>query len=114
MGATCLVYILSNAAAPQAADSLPTSQLLTRHWNIYDGEGHLVDEVRGEGVIGKYPECTVGMPLFVYQSCTTQEEPLGFMDGELGFVEGTQESPTGPEFDVAVGRFRLEVPEYIF
>ncbi len=38
-------------------ESADTLQLLTRHWIITDGTGH-IEEVRGPGVVGKQPTLT--------------------------------------------------------
>ncbi len=71
-------------------------------------------QVRGEGVIGKYPILEPGKPEFVYCSCTHQPGTRGAMEGEFQFVPGTIERPEGPPFDVACPTFRLDIPEYIF
>jgi len=90
-------------------------QLQTRHWIIRDQNGLPVDEVQGDGVIGKFPILTPGGPEFIYQSCTHLENgDRGFMDGYFRFVEGTNRNPTGPIFDVICPRFRLEVPPFLY
>ena len=43
-----------------------TAQLMTRHWIITDGTGH-VEEVRGPGVVGKQPVLAPGES-FTYTS----------------------------------------------
>ena len=40
-------------------ESAETVQLLTRHWIITDGTGH-IEEVRGPGVVGKQPTLKPG------------------------------------------------------
>ena len=40
-------------------ESTETVQLLTRHWVVTDGAGH-IDEVRGPGVVGKQPTLAPG------------------------------------------------------
>eukprot|EP00967_Tisochrysis_lutea_P109811 scaffold171179_cov14-Tisochrysis_lutea.AAC.1 len=48
---------------------------------IRDQNGLPVDEVQGDGVIGKFPILTPGGPEFIYQSCTHLENgDRGFMD----------------------------------
>lgn len=36
------------------------------------------------------------------------------MEGDFVFVEGSLQSPAGPEFEVVCAPFHLEVPDYIF
>jgi ApaG protein len=73
-------------------------QLLTRHWIITDGNGH-VEEVRGEGVIGKQPKLPPGES-FQYTSGTQFKTPVGTMHGSYQFV-----ADDGTRFDVPIPRF---------
>mmetsp|Transcript_29991 Transcript_29991/g.76373 ORF Transcript_29991/g.76373 Transcript_29991/m.76373 type:complete len:579 (-) Transcript_29991:483-2219(-) len=93
---------------------LPSAQLMARHWVIRDGAGAMVDEIRGEAVIGKYPLLAAGGPEFVYQSCTHQPGPAGSMEGDFKFVEGSIQAPSGSEWDVECPRFDLAIPDFIF
>src|SRR5437867_184431 len=56
-----------------------TVQLETRHWIITDGEGK-VQEVRGEGVVGKQPVLRPGQA-FEYTSGCVLPTPCGSMRG---------------------------------
>ncbi|KXZ46223.1 hypothetical protein GPECTOR_46g292 [Gonium pectorale] len=89
-------------------------QLLSRHWVIRDENGQVVDQVRGDGVIGMYPILEPGRDEFVYCSCTHQVATRGSMEGEFRFVEGTSDRPTGPVFDVVCPPFQLDVPSYVY
>lgn len=112
-----------------------TCQLVSRHWKIsswdnlqHDGPPN-VENVRGEGVIGKYPllfeggfrdyetgdygqleegEDTEGW--FSYQSCSqVQQSPCGFIEGFLHFRPGSISEPSGDLFDVRVDPFPLKI-----
>jgi F-box protein 3 len=106
---------------------LSSCQLNARHWMIFDDEGALEDEIRGEAVIGLHPHLQEGGPEFAYQSCTRAQissktardhnffstsgamPPLTFelgrMSGDFEFVEGSRSMPTGPTFDVICPSF---------
>jgi F-box protein 3 len=69
----------------------------------------------GEGVVGQFPLLRAGEPeAFVYTSCTPQDARRGFMDGTFRFVEGSIQCPSGPEWEVACPRFKLEVPTFVY
>jgi ApaG protein len=80
-----------------------TVQLLTRHWIITDGTGH-VEEVRGPGVVGKQPILAPGES-FEYTSGCPLSTPFGVM-------EGTYQMTTagGERFDAKVAPFTLSEP----
>ena len=80
-----------------------TVQLRTRHWIITDGEGK-VQEVRGEGVVGKQPALAPG-DTFEYTSGCVLETPHGTMHGSYQMVR-----PTGEEFDATIAPFLLAIP----
>jgi ApaG protein len=80
-----------------------TAQLKTRHWVITDGNGH-VQEVRGDGVVGKQPVLHVGES-FEYTSGCVLETPHGTMRGTYQMVR-----PDGEEFDAEIAPFLLAVP----
>lgn len=110
-----------------------TCQLVRRHWEIVKGGQQ--EHVRGMGVIGKYPLLTesgwrddeqsdeIGAQegdldegahcegTFVYQSCTDEQCLFG---GELLFVPGSIEEPTGKEFAVRVAQFKCNIPQFLF
>lgn len=78
-------------------------QLLSRHWVITNGEGH-VEEVRGAGVVGYQPRLAPGEQ-FQYTSGCPLDTPVGTMHGSFQMVvEG------GEKFDAAISPFRLAVP----
>ncbi len=79
-------------------------QLLSRHWVITDGEGH-VEDVRGPGVVGYQPVLEPGEQ-FQYTSGCPLATPVGTMHGEFNMVV-----PDSAEaFDAAIEPFRLAVP----
>lgn len=115
-----------------------TCQLLSRHWDIIDHQGQH-SHVRGEGVVGLYPllretghrvdtqvdydtPITQGSTIgdwvsdcagFRYQSLSGNSLPGGSFGGELIFLPGSIQSPSGDPFNVAVGRFSLDIPKII-
>mmetsp|Transcript_15789 Transcript_15789/g.28668 ORF Transcript_15789/g.28668 Transcript_15789/m.28668 type:complete len:377 (+) Transcript_15789:621-1751(+) len=112
-----------------------TCQLLARHWRIskYSPNSNvpLVDEVRGEGVIGLYPLLREGgytnyegggdaqhqgghcRGYFSYQSLTDSDLP-GFLEGSLQFRPGSLAEPSGEVFDVRVAPFPLKYSQFLY
>ncbi len=80
-----------------------TVQLLTRHWIITDGTGH-IEEVRGPGVVGKQPTLKPGES-FEYTSGSPLSTPFGVMEGTYQMV--TQD---GERFDAKIAPFTLSEP----
>jgi ApaG protein len=78
-------------------------QLLTRHWVITDGTGH-VEEVRGPGVVGKQPVLRPGES-FEYTSGCPLSTPFGVMEGTYQMV-----TDSGEEFDARIAPFTLSEP----
>ena len=78
-------------------------QLLTRHWVITDGTGH-VEEVRGPGVVGKQPTLKPG-ERFEYTSGCPLATPFGVMEGSYQMV-----TQSGERFDVKIAPFTLSEP----
>ena len=84
-------------------ESADTVQLLTRHWIITDGTGH-IEEVRGPGVVGKQPTLKPGES-FEYTSGCPLTTPFGVMEGTYQMV--TQD---GERFDAKIAPFTLSEP----
>ncbi|MCP2074859.1 UNVERIFIED_ORG: ApaG protein [Pseudomonas lini] len=82
--------------------SLP-ARLLSRHWVITDGDGH-VEEVRGEGVVGQQPLIEAGKS-HSYSSGTVMTTKVGTMQGTYQML-----SEDGKRFDAIIKPFRLAVP----
>ena len=80
-----------------------TVQLLSRYWRITDCAGK-VQEVRGEGVVGKQPVLKPG-EAFEYASGTPLSAPSGIMVG-IYYMEAED----GERFDVDVPAFSLDSP----
>jgi ApaG protein len=78
-------------------------QLLSRHWIITDGTGH-VEEVRGPGVVGEQPELDPGEE-FEYTSGCPLSTPFGSMEGTFQMIR-----PDRTTFDARVARFELREP----
>jgi ApaG protein len=78
-------------------------QLLTRHWRITDAVGQ-VQEVKGDGVVGKQPVLKPG-EAFEYTSGAPLSTPSGFMVGTYQML-----AETGEHFDVAIPAFSLDSP----
>ncbi|MDR6961092.1 Co2+/Mg2+ efflux protein ApaG [Pseudomonas brassicacearum] len=82
--------------------SLP-ARLLSRHWVITDGDGH-VEEVRGEGVVGQQPLIEAGKS-HSYSSGTVMTTKVGTMQGTYQML-----AEDGKRFDAVIKPFRLAVP----
>ncbi len=80
-----------------------TVQLLTRHWIITDGAGH-VEEVRGPGVIGQTPVLGPGES-FEYTSGCPLRTSSGIMVGSYQMTKSN-----GALIDVAIPAFSLDSP----
>jgi len=78
-------------------------QLLTRQWVITDASGK-VQEVEGDGVVGKQPKLRPGS-LYRYSSLSVIETPVGAMEGSYGMVDAD-----GNLFRAPIAAFRLAVP----
>jgi ApaG protein len=86
-----------------ANEGAETVQLLTRHWIITDGTGH-VEEVRGPGVVGKQPILRPGES-FEYTSGCPLSTPFGVMEGTYQMI-----AENGERFDAKVAPFTLSGP----
>lgn len=73
-------------------------QLVSRHWQITDGHGH-VEEVRGLGVVGEQPELAPGAS-YEYSSFCPLPTPTGSMEGSYLMVrsDGSQFLAPIPQF----------------
>ncbi|SFP06954.1 Co2+/Mg2+ efflux protein ApaG [Pseudomonas borbori] len=79
------------------------AKLLSRHWLITDGNGH-VQEVRGAGVVGQQPLIAVG-DSHTYSSGTVMATRVGTMQGSYQML-----AEDGKQFDALIAPFRLAVP----
>ena len=79
------------------------TKLMSRHWIITDGEER-VQEVRGEGVIGKQPRIQPGGE-HRYQSFCVLETPIGCMQGSYQML-----ADDGTLFNAQIAPFSLAVP----
>ena len=79
------------------------AKLVSRHWVITDAE-HRVQEVRGQGVVGKQPVVKPGES-FEYTSGASIPTPVGTMRGSYHMV-----AEDGAAFDVSIPSFTLSVP----
>jgi ApaG protein len=77
--------------------------LRRRHWVITDGTGH-VEEVRGEGVVGKQPRLEPG-DSFEYTSWAMLRTPYGAMRGSY-----TMEKRVDEHFEAKITEFALIQP----
>lgn len=83
--------------------STRTVQLLTRMWRITNAFGN-VQEVRGEGVVGKQPVLKPG-EAFEYASGCPLGTPSGIMVGTYEMV-----AEDGERFDICIPAFSLDSP----
>jgi ApaG protein len=86
-----------------ANEGAETVQLLTRHWIITDGDGH-VEEVRGPGVVGRHPVLRPGES-FTYTSGCPLSTAFGKMEGSYQMV-----TAGGEAFDARIAPFTLSEP----
>jgi len=84
-------------------DGSDTVQLISRHWIITDGAGH-VEEVNGPGVVGQQPVLAPG-ERFTYTSGCPLSTPFGKMEGTYQMV-----TRSGESFDATVAPFTLSEP----
>ena len=80
-----------------------TARLISRHWIITDAEGD-VEEVRGEGVVGKQPTLAPGAS-FEYTSHCPLKTNVGTMHGSYQMVRAD-----GEMFEARIAPFTLAVP----
>jgi ApaG protein len=95
-------YVFSYTITIRNSGSLP-ARLLTRHWIITDGDG-MVQEVKGDGVIGLQPYLQPGEN-FQYTSGTFMTTPFGTMHGSYQMI-----SDAGEKFDAVIPEFQLIAP----
>jgi ApaG protein len=79
------------------------AQLMSRHWVITDGNGH-VEEVRGAGVVGAQPHIQPGQT-FEYESACPLTTTCGSMRGSYQMLH-----ENGQTFEVAIPEFFLIAP----
>ncbi|SEM77647.1 ApaG protein [Pseudomonas sp. ok272] len=84
-------------------NGLLPAKLLSRHWVITDGDGH-VEEVRGAGVVGLQPLIEAGKQ-HAYTSGTVMTTRVGNMQGSYQML-----AEDGHHFDAIIAPFRLAVP----
>ena len=82
--------------------SIP-AKLLSRHWVITDGDGH-VEEVRGAGVVGLQPKIDPGSEQ-TYSSGSVITTKVDTMQGSY-----LMHADDGHEFKAIIAPFRLAVP----
>ena len=82
------------------------AQLLNRHWIIVDGTGE-IEEVRGEGVVGKQPQLAPGES-FEYTSGCPLGTPFGTMSGTY-----EMQRADGLRFEAEIALFELVQPAAI-
>jgi ApaG protein len=80
-----------------------TAQLVSRHWIITDAD-HRVQEVKGQGVVGKQPVLRPGES-FEYTSGTSLPTAVGTMRGSYHMV-----AEDGAAFEVPIPSFTLSIP----
>lgn len=78
--------------------------LKNRHWIITHADGS-VEEVIGEGVVGKTPKLEPGKS-FSYTSSALIPTPIGSMRGSYGFV-----TDDGYSFRAEIPEFALHTPD---
>jgi ApaG protein len=84
-------------------EGLEPVKLMTRHWIITDGTGH-IERVDGPGVVGKQPVLAPGES-FTYTSGCPLETPFGVMEGTYEMV-----TDGGEQFEAKIAPFTLSEP----
>lgn len=79
------------------------AQLISRHWIITDAT-ELVQEVRGQGVVGNQPLLKPGES-FQYTSGCALKTPVGTMKGSYQMI-----AEDGTHFDADIPEFTLAIP----
>jgi len=87
-------------------NSEKTVKLLSRYWNIRDGEG-LSEDIHGPGVIGQTPSINP-KNFFEYTSFCPLQTPIGFMKGSYRMI-----LENGEQFDAEIPQFKLVAHEYL-
>lgn len=98
-------YVFNYTVTIQNVGKIP-AKLLTRHWIITDSNGR-VQEVHGEGVVGKQPYLRPGEG-FQYTSGTMLETPVGTMQGSYQML-----GEDGSLFDAEIEPFTLSMPRVL-
>lgn len=86
-----------------ANEGAEVAQLMSRHWVITDASGK-VEEVRGDGVVGKKPTLQPGES-FEYTSWAMLRTPFGTMRGSYKMTR-----PNGGSFEAKISEFALVQP----
>lgn len=82
------------------------AQLISRHWIITDAN-NLVQEVKGQGVVGAQPSLRPGES-FEYTSGSILATPVGTMRGAYQIV-----AEDGTRFDAPIPEFTLSAPRVL-
>ena len=82
------------------------AQLISRHWIITDAN-NLVQEVKGQGVVGAQPSLKPGES-FEYTSGSVLATPVGTMRGSYQVV-----AEDGVRFDAPIPEFTLSAPRVL-
>ena len=82
------------------------AKLLSRHWVITDGDGH-VEEVRGAGVVGLQPKIDPGSE-HTYSSGSVITTKVGTMQGSYDML-----ADDGTRFDAPIAMFSLSIPRTV-
>jgi len=80
-----------------------SAQLVSRHWIITDGQNQ-IQEVRGQGVVGKQPVLKPGES-FEYTSGSSMSTPIGTMKGTYQML-----AEDGHHFEAEIPEFVLAIP----
>lgn len=83
-----------------------SAQLVSRHWIITDAN-NLVQEVKGQGVVGAQPKLKPGES-FEYTSGSMLATPVGTMRGSYQMV-----ADDGTRFDASIPEFTLSAPRVL-
>ncbi len=98
-------YVFAYTITIRNSGPIP-ARLLARHWIITDANGK-IQEVRGEGVVGKQPHISPG-EFFRYTSAAMIETPVGVMRGEYQLV-----TDEGEDFEAEIPAFTLSIPRVL-
>ena len=96
-------YIFAYTINIENTGEIP-AKLLSRHWIITDANS-VIQEVRGQGVIGQQPYLKPGEN-FQYTSGTMIETPVGTMQGSFQMIADDNNT-----FDAIIEPFTLAIPK---
>ncbi|KAM7278581.1 hypothetical protein ACFE04_005715 [Oxalis oulophora] len=91
-------------------------QLQWMHWTVHADNDVIVSDVNANSLTeeGHYPMLKAGEKEFIYQGGTPLASRLDFVEGSLTLYPCRFGQPEGAPFQVAIARFPIKLPDYVF